>query len=95
MSKFIAKSIEDYHQLYKESIDAPEKFWSDFADQEFTWKEKWSQVLDFDLSKPEVNWFKGAKLNITENCIDRHLDTKGNQTAILFEPNSTQETALH
>ena len=95
MSKYIAKSIGDYNRLYEESVASPEKFWGDFAEQEFKWHRKWEDVLDFDLSVPKVSWFKGAQLNITENCIDRHLDSKGEQTAIIFEPNNPDETALH
>ena len=95
MSKYVAKTLSDYHQLYQESIQHPEKFWSAFAEQEFVWRKKWDKTLDIDLNKPEIKWFDGGKLNITENCIDRHLDKLGNQTAILFEPNDPQEEALH
>lgn len=95
MSNFIAKSLADYHKLYTESIENPEKFWGDFAEQEFTWHKKWDKVLDFDLHEPRVKWFDGAELNITENCIDRHLATRGEQTAIIFEANDVNEEALH
>jgi acetyl-CoA synthetase len=95
MSNFIAKSLSDYHKLYTESVENPEKFWREFAEQEFTWHKKWDKVLDFDLHEPTVKWFEGAELNITENCIDRHLATKGNQTAIIFEANDVNEKALH
>lgn len=88
MSRFIAQSKTQYDGLYQESIKNPEKFWSDFAENEFTWQKKWDKVLDFDLRKPSIKWFEGAKLNITENCIDRHLGTIGDQTAIIFEPNN-------
>jgi len=59
------------------------------------WRKKWDQVLDWDFDKAEISWFKGAQLNITENCIDRHLYTRGNKTAILFEPNDPKEPAIH
>ncbi|PCJ66903.1 MAG: acetate--CoA ligase [Bacteroidetes bacterium] len=95
MSNFVVQSQSQYDQLYKESIENPEKFWGDFAEQEFAWRKKWDKVLEYDLSKPYIKWFEGAKLNITENCIDRHLATKGNQTAIIFEPNNPNEEALH
>ncbi len=95
MSNFIAKSLADYHKLYTESVENPEKFWGDFAEQEFTWHKKWDKVLEYDLHQPTVKWFDGAELNITENCIDRHLATKGNQTAIIFEANDVNEKALH
>ena len=95
MSRFIAQSKMQYDGLYEESMKNPEKFWSDFAENEFTWQKKWDKVLDFDLRKPSIKWFEGAKLNITENCIDRHLDTIGDQTAIIFEPNNPDEDSQH
>ncbi|MEJ6750262.1 MAG: acetyl-coenzyme A synthetase N-terminal domain-containing protein, partial [Bacteroidia bacterium] len=73
MSNFIVKSQAHYQELYKASVENPEKFWGDFAEQEFIWHKKWGKVLDYNLHKPEIKWFEGAKLNITENCIDRHL----------------------
>lgn len=95
MSNHIVKSLADYHKLYAESIENPEKFWGDFAEQEFTWHKKWDKVLEYDLHEPRVKWFDGARLNITENCIDRHLATRGEQTAIIFESNDVNEKALH
>ena len=95
MSRYIAKNLSDYNQLYAESLSNPSQFWGEFAAQEFTWHRKWDNVLDFDLTKPNVKWFEGAKLNITENCIDRHLATKGEQTAVIFEPNDIHEQSLH
>lgn len=83
-------SIEEYHTEYQKSVKNPEQFWAEKADT-FTWKKKWDKVLDFDLSKPEMKWFEGAELNITENCLDRHLATRGNQTAIIWEPNDPNE----
>src|SRR5690606_3194245 len=78
---------EDYEKIYKRSIESPEEFWAEVAD-EFMWRRKWSKVLEWDFSKPEVKWFIGGKLNITENCIDRHLPRRANQTAIIWEPNN-------
>ena len=95
MSQFVAQSKTQYDGLYEESIKNPEKFWSDFAENEFIWQKKWDKVLDFDLRKPSIKWFEGAQLNITENCIDRHLDTIGDQTAIIFEPNNPDEAPQH
>ncbi|MDC0552108.1 acetate--CoA ligase, partial [Flavobacteriaceae bacterium] len=69
--------------------------WEEIAEEHFLWKKKWNSVLKWDFSKPEVKWFEGAKLNITENCIDRHLTTRGNKTAILFEPNNPEEKPEH
>jgi acetyl-CoA synthetase len=84
-----------YKQVYQKSVQNPELFWDDFARNEFTWRKPWTNVLSGNLEKADVKWFEGAELNITENCIDRHLETKGNQTAIIFEANDPNEKALH
>jgi acetyl-CoA synthetase len=81
---------EQYLQQYKESVTDPEEFWAEVA-QDFVWRKKWDSVFKFDFHKPEVKWFIGAKLNITENCIDRHLPHRANQTAILWESNDPSE----
>ena len=70
-------------------------FWEEIAEEHFLWRKKWDNVLSWDFSKPEVKWFEGAQLNITENCIDRHLYTRGDKTAIIFEPNDPKEEAEH
>ncbi|MDB2607161.1 acetate--CoA ligase, partial [Zobellia sp.] len=70
-------------------------FWEEIAEEHFVWRKKWNNVLSWDFSKPEIKWFEGAKLNITENCLDRHLPTRGEKTAILFEPNNPDEEAQH
>jgi acetyl-CoA synthetase len=84
------KSFEQYKSDYKRSIEQPEEFWSDIA-QHFQWQKKWDKVLDWNFKEPKVEWFKGAKLNITENCIDRHLETLGDKPAIIWEPNNPDE----
>ena len=81
--------------MYRKSVQNPENFWAEIAEENFLWRKTWDKVLEYDLSKPEVKWFQGAKLNITENCIDRHLFTRGEKTAIIFEPNGPSEKALH
>lgn len=86
-------SFEEYRQQYKRSIDDPEGFWADIADN-FNWKKKWDKVLDWNFTGPDVKWFAGAKLNITENCLDRHLEERGNQVAIIWEPNDTKAPAV-
>lgn len=83
-------SIEEYQKSYFESTSNPESFWDSIA-QNFLWKKKWNKTLEWDFHKPEVKWFIGGKLNITENCIDRHLATRANQTAILWESNDPDE----
>ena len=95
MSNYHIKHLEEYYQVYRKSIREPESFWEEIAEEHFLWRKKWDSVLDWDFSKPEISWFKGAKLNITENCIDRHLSTRGDKTAILFEPNHPEEAAEH
>ena len=95
MSSYHIKNLEEYFKVYRKSIREPELFWEEIAEEHFNWYKKWNKVLDWDFKKPEVKWFDGAKLNITENCIDRHLRTRGNKTAIIFEPNNPGEDALH
>ena len=80
------KSPEDYQKYYKQSVDNPEGFWGGIADS-FTWKKKYEKVLDWNFSEPNVKWFVNGKLNITENCLDRHLEERGDQTAILWVDN--------
>jgi acetyl-CoA synthetase len=91
MINFEIKNLKEYHENYSEAVDNPEVFWATIAKENFTWKRPWSQVLDWDFSIPKVSWFEGAQLNITENCIDRHLSITGNKTAILFEPNNPND----
>ncbi len=95
MSNYHIKHLEEYYQVYRKSVRNPGAFWEEIAEEHFLWRKKWDNVLQWDFSKPEVKWFEGAQLNITENCIDRHLTTRGNKTAILFEPNNPKELAEH
>ena len=91
MSRYNIDSPEKYSQLYKESVNEPEIFWSELASNNFLWEAKWSKVLDWDFRKAKVSWFKDAKLNITINCIDRHVKNHPDKTAIIFEPNNPNE----
>ena len=91
MSNYHIKHLEEYLQVYRKSVTKPEAFWGEIAEEHFMWRKKWDNVLSWDFSKPEVKWFEGAQLNITENCLDRHLHTRGDKTAILFEPNNPDE----
>ena len=93
MSNYHIKSFEEYFQVYRKSIRNPSSFWEEVAEEHFLWQKRWEKVLSWDFSKPEVKWFEGAKLNITENCLDRHLGSRAEKTAILFEPNDPQEAA--
>ena len=79
-------SMEAYHEAYEKSVRHPEKFWADIAN-EFTWKTRWNNVLNWDFKSFDVKWFEGATLNITENCLDRHLEKNGDTPAIIWEPN--------
>ena len=92
IENFIARSESDYEQLYKNSIENPSEFWNKIAET-FYWRKKWDKTLEYDFNKPEFKWFLNGKLNITENCLDRHLLNDPEKTAILFETNDpTQES---
>ncbi|MDX1364680.1 acetate--CoA ligase [Arenibacter latericius] len=95
MSNYHIKHLEEYYQVYRKSIREPENFWGEVAEEHFLWRKKWDKVLSWNFSTPEIKWFEGAKLNITENCIDRHLLNRGDKTAIIFEPNDPNEEAEH
>ena len=88
------KSLSEFKSTFAQAKENPDTFWSEIA-SEFRWKAPWKETLNFDFSKPEVKWFVGGKLNITENCLDRHLATQPNKIAILFEPNDPTEEAQH
>jgi acetyl-CoA synthetase len=83
-------SLSDYQAAYKKSVDHPEEFWADIAEQ-FKWHRKWDKVLEWNFSAPMIKWFSGARLNITENCLDRHLAERSDQPAIIWEPNDPAE----
>ncbi|MCG8576635.1 MAG: acetate--CoA ligase [Flavobacteriales bacterium] len=83
-------SEEEYQKAYQAALDNPENFWSKIAEQ-FQWKNKWNKTLEWNFEEYDVKWFLGGKLNITENCIDRHLSEKGEQTAIIWEPNNPKD----
>ncbi len=84
------KNLDEYKEAYQKSIEKPEEFWGEIAEN-FTWKKKWDKVSNWNFNEPNIKWFEGGKLNITENCIDRHLDTIGEQAAIIWEPNDPEE----
>jgi acetyl-CoA synthetase len=87
---FQITSMDQYEMAYRVSVNQPEEFWASVAEN-FTWRKKWSKVLEWNFKEPKVEWFRGAKLNITENCIDRHLETMGDKPAIIWEPNNPEE----
>ena len=92
--QLIPSNLEEYNKLYNYSVDNPEQFWSNVADS-FIWKKKWSKVLEYDFSKPKFEWFVDGKLNITENCLDRHAENTPEKTAIIFEPNNPEDKTLY
>ena len=87
---FQIKSFEEYQDAYKRSVDNPEEFWGDIAST-FFWKRKWTNVLKWNFTEPDIKWFEGGKLNITENCLDRHIYQNGDTPAIIWEPNDPSE----
>lgn len=83
-------SLENYHQAWKKSTEQPDEFWADVA-QHFSWKSKWNQVLNWNFAEPRIDWFSGAKLNITENCLDRYVETQPEKPALIWESNDPEE----
>jgi len=95
MNFFHLKNKTDYESAYEASIENPEHFWEIIAKNNFRWKKPWNRILEYDFSVPKIKWFEGAELNITENCIDRHLENNADKTAIIFEPNDPKSEAKH
>ena len=84
------KSFDEYQRVYQDSVEKPEEFWAGIADH-FYWRRKWNNVLNWNFKEPNIKWFEGAKLNITENCLDRHIYQLGDKPAIIWEPNDPNE----
>ncbi|GAB3166360.1 acetate--CoA ligase [Telluribacter humicola] len=80
------QTFEEYQSAYKQSVEDPEGFWAEVA-QQFQWRKPWKKVLEWNFKEPNIKWFVGGKLNITENALDRHLKERGDQPAIIWEPN--------
>ena len=93
MSKLQIKSFEEYQQKYSQSVENPEQFWEEIAET-FYWQKKWDAVLEWNFDEPKVEWFKGAKLNITENALDRHLEKRGDKLALIWEPNDPNDLTI-
>ena len=87
---FQIKSFEQYHTDYNKSVADPEAFWAAVAEN-FVWQKKWDKVLEWNFTEPKIEWFKNGKLNITENCIDRHLPARADDPAFIWEPNHPEE----
>jgi acetyl-CoA synthetase len=84
------RSFEQYRKAYDKSIQDPETFWAEIAGT-FTWQQQWNKVLEWNFREPDIKWFRGGRLNVTENCLDRHIETMGDKPAILWEPNDPEE----
>jgi acetyl-CoA synthetase len=95
MSYYKIENLEQYFKHYNKSVREPRKFWGKIAEENFTWYQQWDKVVDFNMAEGDIKWFTEAKLNITKNCIDRHLNKRGDKTAIIFEPNNPCEESLH
>jgi acetyl-CoA synthetase len=91
--KFRIESKEDYNESYVASVEAPEKFWEEIASH-YSWRKKWNKTLEWNFTDPDIKWFLDGQLNITENCLDRHIATRGNKTALIWEPNDPKEKSL-
>ena len=91
MNSYTIDSNKKYLELYNYSTQSPEKFWDKLASNNFIWNKKWSKIVDWDFKKAKISWFKDAKLNITVNCLDRHVIKNPQKTAIIFEPNNPNE----
>ncbi|GAB3769593.1 acetate--CoA ligase [Spirosoma horti] len=87
------RTFDEYQTAYQKSVDDPESFWAEIA-QEFQWRKPWTKTLQWNFTEPSIKWFIGGKLNITENCLDRHLATRGDQPAIIWEPNDPHEAGV-
>jgi len=90
---FQINSYEEYQEVYKKSVDTPEQFWDEVAEH-FQWRKRWDKTLEWNFTAPDVKWFVGGKLNITENCIDRHLEQRGNKLALIWEANDPKERSI-
>ncbi|WCM42469.1 acetate--CoA ligase [Flavobacterium sp. CBA20B-1] len=95
MSYYKITDLEQYFKHYKKSVREPRKFWSKIAEENFIWYQVWDKVFEVDFPKGAIKWFVNAKLNITKNCIDRHLSKRGEKTALIFEPNNPSEKPQH
>ena len=90
MNHYFIDSFEKYEEAYKASVENPEAFWENIATA-FTWQKPWNKTLEWEFNTPDVKWFQGGVLNITENCLDRHLEEVGGDVALIWEPNDPKE----
>ncbi len=90
MPSYQINSAEQYHEQYKKSVEHPEEFWGDIA-SDFLWRKPWNKTLSWNFKDPQIKWFEGGKLNVTESCLDRHIALLGDTPAIIWEPNDPKE----
>ncbi|PLK42262.1 acetate--CoA ligase [Emticicia sp. TH156] len=90
----LIQTFEEYQSAYEASVQDPEGFWAEIAANNFEWKKPWKKVLDWNFKEPKIQWFVGGKLNITENCLDRHVREKPQHPAIIWEPNDPNEDSI-
>ena len=88
-------SAERYRDMYQRSVDDPEGFWSEMAERFLDWQTPWEKVVDYDFRQGQASWFAGGRLNVSQNCLDRHLGERGQQTALIWEPDDPSEAAQH
>ena len=93
MSHYHIKTQEDYKAAYQHAIERPEEFWKGIADN-YQWRKPWTTLLEWEFTTPTIKWFKGGKLNITENCLDRHLKDRADDIALIWEPNNPKEREI-
>ncbi|GAB4035419.1 acetate--CoA ligase [Spirosoma jeollabukense] len=87
------RTFDEYQAAYQKSVEDPEEFWAEIA-QNFQWRKPWTKTLQWNFDEPNIKWFVGGKLNITENCLDRHLAERGDQPAIIWEPNDPNDAGV-
>ena len=92
--KYFFNDLNAYEKAKLKSKNNPNEFWSGLA-KTFVWQKAWDKVLEYDFKSADVKWFLGGKLNVTENCLDRHLKYQPKKTAIIFEPNDVNESSIH
>ncbi len=93
MANFRIQNLSDYESSYRESIEQPESFWDGIA-KNYQWQKPWDKTLEWNFETPDIKWFLNGKLNITENCLDRHLEQRGNKIALIWEANDPKEASL-
>ena len=82
---------DQYREMYRRSLEEPDAFWGEQADQFLSWSKMWDKVQEWDFNKADIKWFPGGELNVSYNCLDRHLESRGDQVAIIWEGDDPKE----